>query len=262
MTVTTRRPSGPVPRSTLHVASLGALDRPRVERILRATSVFREEEVAVALELFDEAFAGRATAVGDESPADISTGSPTTGTAQAVPDYEFIGAFTADDTLVGYACYGPTPATDRTYDLYWIAVDPAAQGGGSGTLLLGEVERRLREARGRMLVVETSSRAEYDATRGFYTARGYREAARVGHFYAPGDDRVIYTKRLDGQQPPEQQEERQQPTPAEQKPERELDGRPVADGGDRPEGQMGFTQFSRFTTSSTTSPDGRGAAAQ
>ena len=181
-------------------------------------------------------------------------------------DYEFIGAFTDDDALVGYACYGPTPATDRTYDLYWIAVDPAAQGSGGGTLLLDEVERRLREARGRMLVVETSSRAEYDATRGFYTARGYREAARVGHFYAPGDDRVIYTKRLDDQQPQEEaaadarSEERREERRDEQ--ERQLDGRPIADGGDRSEGRMGFTQFSRFTTSSTTSPDGRGAAAQ
>ena len=30
--------------------------------------------------------------------------------------------------LVGFAIYGPTMATDRTYDLYWIAVDRAAQG--------------------------------------------------------------------------------------------------------------------------------------
>ena len=123
--------------------------------------------------------------------------SATPDTPRPTPDdYTFVGAFTAAGVLVGYACYGPTPATDRTYDLYWIAVDPAAQGSGGGTLLLDEVERRLRDARGRLIVVETSSRAEYDATRRFYTARGYDEAARVGHFYAPGDDRVIYTKRL------------------------------------------------------------------
>jgi GNAT superfamily N-acetyltransferase len=119
------------------------------------------------------------------------------GTTLPQPDYLFVGAFAPPDrTLVGYACYGATPATDRTYDLYWIAVDPAVQGTGAGTHLIAEVERRLEDAGARMLVIETSSRAEYEPTRRFYLARGYTEAARVGEFYAPGDDRVIYTKRL------------------------------------------------------------------
>jgi hypothetical protein len=46
------------------------------------------------------------------------------------------------------------------------------------------------------LVVETSSRSDYAPTRGFYGRRGYTEAARVREFYAPGDDRIIYTKRF------------------------------------------------------------------
>ncbi|MFL5578630.1 MAG: GNAT family N-acetyltransferase [Gemmatimonadaceae bacterium] len=193
-------------RPTLRVAPLAAGDRPRVDAILRATGVFRDDEVAVALELFDEAYGTGATERGagsvdgaSRSDALHAPHSPLEPPAQVdgAVDYTFLGAYTHEGTLLGYACYGPTPATDRTYDLYWIAVDPAAQGAGAGTVLLGAVERRLAEARARLLVVETSSRAEYDATRGFYAARGYREAARVGHFYAPGDDRVIYTKRLE-----------------------------------------------------------------
>ena len=117
-------------------------------------------------------------------------------TSDLQPAYTFLGAFAADGRLLGYACYGPTPGTDHTYDLYWIAVDPAAQGTGTGTLLLGEVERRLAAVHGRLLVIETSSRPEYAATRAFYQARAYDEAARVGSFYAPDDDRVIYTKRV------------------------------------------------------------------
>jgi ribosomal protein S18 acetylase RimI-like enzyme len=93
-------------------------------------------------------------------------------------------------------CYGATPGTDRTYDLYWIAVHPAYQGSGGGTLLLEEVERRLRHREARLLAVETSSREDYSSTRRFYQARGYSEAARIADFYAPGDDRVIYTKRF------------------------------------------------------------------
>jgi ribosomal protein S18 acetylase RimI-like enzyme len=149
----------------------GALDsrhRDRLAEILAATGAFNADEVAVALELFDETFEG----------------------------YEFLGLFADDDTLVGYACYGPTPGTNGTFDLYWIAVHPAAQGAGEGRRLLGEVERRLRGRGGRLLVGETSSRPAYAPTRRFYVARGYQEAARVADFDAPADDRVIYAKRL------------------------------------------------------------------
>jgi ribosomal protein S18 acetylase RimI-like enzyme len=111
-------------------------------------------------------------------------------------DYELLGAFDAADRLQGYACFGPTPGSDRAYDLYWIAVDPSAHGAGIGTLLLTSVERRLAERGARLLVVETSSRSDYAPTRGFYQRRGYQEAARVSGFYAPGDDRIIFTKRV------------------------------------------------------------------
>ena len=45
-----------------------------------------------------------------------------TVTPPASSDYFFLGAFTPEEELAGFACYGPTPGTDRTYDLYWIAV--------------------------------------------------------------------------------------------------------------------------------------------
>ena len=217
-------------RGALRVAPLDAGHRGRVEEILRATSVFRGEEVDVALELFDLVYAGDGKASVDGSE----------------PEYTFVGVFTDLGHLVGYACYGPTPATDRTYDLYWIAVDPAAQGSGAGTRLLAEVERRLCDARGRMLVVETSSRDEYDATRGFYAARGYQEAARVGHFYAPGDDRVIYTKRLSAVS------SRLSASEVVETPQPRVESI-VPD----PSFGLGATSLT-----STTSPDGRGAAAQ
>ena len=133
-------------------------------------------------------------------PADAGSPAPTrhdTHTAPVADDgYRFVGAFGANDELIGYACYGSTPDADRTWDLYWIAVDPAAQGAGGGTTLLSEVERRVIGLEARMLVVETSSRSDYDPTRRFYLARGYEETARVGDFYAPADDRIIFTKRF------------------------------------------------------------------
>ena len=154
----------------LRVESLRPEHRARVAEIVRATGMFSDDEIAVAVELFDE------------------------GTA--APDgYRLLGVF-AGAELLGYACYGPTPATDRTHDLYWIAVDPRAQGTGAGTRLLAAVERRLRDDAARLLVVETSGRAQYAPTRAFYLRRGYAEVARVRDFYAPGDDRIVFTKRL------------------------------------------------------------------
>lgn len=149
------------PLEPRHRAPLAAL--------LGATGVFRPAEVAVALELFDE---------GEGA------------------DYHFLGAFTPTDALAGYVCFGPTPATDSTYDLYWLAVDPAHQGVGVGTLLARALFRRLAEMQARAVVVETSSRTEYAAARALYGRLDFTEAARVRAFYAPGDDRVLYIKRL------------------------------------------------------------------
>lgn len=165
---------------------LGALQRGhrnRIREILDATSVFHDDEVAIALELFDETFAAGPA----RAPYDPGDG---------VANYEFVGSFSREGQLVGYVCYGATPGTDRVYDLYWIATHPSFQGAGVGTALIDEVERRLRQREARLLVVETSSRADYAPTRRFYEARGYISAVTVTDFYAPGDHRVIYAKRF------------------------------------------------------------------
>ncbi len=187
-------------RTAVRTSDIDASHRGRIAEILRATGVFREPEVDVALELFDETFMHPPLRTGAAEPMDATrAGAAATHETDSpfpLDGYLFLGAFTPEEKLVGYACYGATPDTDRTWDLYWIAVDPSAQGTGSGTILLSEVERRLSGLNARMLVVETSSRSDYGPTRGFYLARGYGEAARVRDFYAPADDRIIFTKRF------------------------------------------------------------------
>jgi GNAT superfamily N-acetyltransferase len=159
--------SGTLTKPTLR--NLRPADRDRIEEITRAVGVFRAEEVPVALEVFDGAAAGS-------------------------PDYLALGA-DLDGRLAGWICWGPTPCTLGTFDLYWMAVDPAAQGTGVGTALISEMEQRLAGV-ARLIVVETAGRADYSATRDFYQARGYRSAAVIPDFYAPGDDQVIYVKAL------------------------------------------------------------------
>jgi GNAT superfamily N-acetyltransferase len=163
----------------IRLGPLRPRDRARVAELLVSTRVFSDEEIAVALQLFDDC-------------VDARTGGA--GTSHA-PDYEFTGAFEGE-RLLGYACAGPTPATDGTFDLYWLAVDPAVQGKGVGRSIVRDVERQLRERGARMLLVETSSRPDYSKTRAFYARCGYTEAARIRDFYAPADDRIMLTTRL------------------------------------------------------------------
>lgn len=156
------------------VRPLAPGDRVRVEAMTRATGAFREGEVAVALEVFDAA----------------------TGCAGRVdPDYETAGAV-VDGELAGWACWGPTPGTLGTYDLYWIVVDPARQGLGLGGRLLEEMDRRVG-GRARLVLIETSGRGDYASTRSFYQRHGYRVVATIPDFYAPGDDRVTYAKSFE-----------------------------------------------------------------
>ncbi len=147
--------------------NLTARDRVRIEEITRAVGVFREDEISVALEVFD-------------------------GAAADSPDYIALGAELEGD-LCGWICWGPTPCTIGTFDLYWMAVDPALQGSGVGTALLQAMEQRLAGV-ARLIVVETAGRADYERTRAFYEARGYGAVSRIPDFYAPGDDQVVYVK--------------------------------------------------------------------
>jgi len=147
-------------------------DRRRVAQIVRATGVFRPSEVDIALEVFDGA------------------------TARPGEDYHALGAFDETDQLIGFACYGPTPGTEATWDLYWIAVDPGTHRRGVGRTLMAACERAIVDSGGRLVVVETSSRPDYGPTRAFYQALAYGATARIPDFYAPHDDLVVYTKRL------------------------------------------------------------------
>lgn len=153
-------------------ASVRAADAEAVRRIVTATGHFTPAETDVAVELVEER-RRRGLAAG----------------------YRFLFA-DVDGCPVGYACYGPVPATAASFDLYWIAVDPARQGRGVGRLLLRRCEAAVRRLGGAQLYIETSARALYDATRRFYARAGYREAARLDDFYAPGDAKIIYCKRL------------------------------------------------------------------
>ena len=152
-------------------------DRERIHDILIATARFNEEEVRCAMELVD-----------------IAIEHPERG--------EYI-VYVLDEPdsgpkrqVQGYVCYGPTPLTDGVWDLYWIAVDPKRQGQGIGQLLLRFVENEVRRQRGRMLLIETSSKGTYGPTVRFYERSGYDEITRIKDFYRIEDDKVVFCKKF------------------------------------------------------------------
>lgn len=145
-------------------------DREALVRLIASVELFSAAEKEVAVEVLDSYL---------ENPG---------------RDYFALGAFTQRNVLLGYACYGPTPCTSGTWDLYWIAVSGEARGHGIGTALMEVIERRLVQQHARLVLIETSSRADYEPTRGFYERRGYQVVARVPDFYDVGDDRVIFAR--------------------------------------------------------------------
>jgi ribosomal protein S18 acetylase RimI-like enzyme len=103
-----------------------------------------------------------------------------------------------DGEIIGFAYYAPTAMTDRGWHLYWIAVSKQTQARGVGGELLRYVEEDIRRARGRQLLIETSSLPHYELTRRFYLKHGYEQACVQPDYYADGDDMVVFRKRLFG----------------------------------------------------------------
>ena len=165
-----RARSRPAPELTLR--DLDPADRPALEALLRATGFFNPEELSVALELID----------------DRLTQGPSS-------HYRFLVGESGGD-VAGYACWGPIPGTAASADLYWIAVAPHHQGKGAGAALLAAAEAQMAGQGRTRIYVETSTRPQYEPTRSFYLACGYRLAAELPDFYAPGDGKAIFVKTV------------------------------------------------------------------
>lgn len=146
-----------------------------IHRVTAQSGVFSAEEVVCVEELWTEF---------------LRDGAQKSG-------YDF-RVFVENKRVLGYICFGPRPLTDGVFDLYWLAVDPAARGRGIGQALIHDMEQTLASQGCRIIVVETSSTPSYNAARGVYHKAGYLLEATLRDFYHPGDDLVIFTKHLNG----------------------------------------------------------------
>jgi ribosomal protein S18 acetylase RimI-like enzyme len=141
-------------------------------QLTASTSVFRPDEVEIAREALSR------------SAEDAS------------PEPEYITRVASEgDALLGYVTFGPTPLTSGTWDVHWIAVDPAQQRRGTGRRLMTHVEEEACRKGGRQVLAETS--ALYAAARHLFLSQGYRDIGSIPDFYDIGVSRVTYAKTLD-----------------------------------------------------------------
>ena len=156
----------------MEIQPIAQKHREHLAGLLGRIETFSPEEQACALELIDIAL------------------------QPSSKDYQVLVAQREDEKVIGYICYGPTPMTEGTFDLYWIASDPQVRGQGVGAALVSAMEGDLRRRGGRLIRVETSATEAYGPTRGFYKAMRYEEESRFRDFYKVGDDLIILKKKL------------------------------------------------------------------
>jgi GNAT superfamily N-acetyltransferase len=155
-----------------HIRPMTSEDKPAVMKILKATPEFTPGEVFVAEELIDYYI------------------------SDLVGSGYLILVAEVNSKVEGYICFGLTPLTEGTWDIYWMATAREKQGQGIGTALLASAEAKIKESRGRLAFIETSSKPEYEKTTRFHLSRGYELICQVPDFYAPDDDKLILQKRL------------------------------------------------------------------
>ena len=148
-------------------------DRASLLSMLIKTRSFTSAEIDVAMELIDIVLKD-----------------------QIQKDYQIYCMVDDQDQAIGYICYGPTPMTQGTFDLYWIAVDPDFQEQGVGSKLLSFLEEVVKAEGGRLILADTSTIPHYEKTQKFYLKNGFQEVARVLDYYHPGNDRITFCRRL------------------------------------------------------------------
>lgn len=148
-------------------------DKRSLTAILEGTPEFKPAEIVVAEEVID-CFLKQGLASG----------------------YRVWVAVEETDSVIGYICFGQTPLTEGTWDIYWIAVADTWRGRGVGRALVAHAEGEIRHGGGRMVLVETSSKPEYHTARMFYGHRGYLPVSVIADFYTPGDSKLTLQKLL------------------------------------------------------------------
>lgn len=115
------------------------------------------------------------------------------------PEYKEFWLTCETDHPIAVAYCAPEAMTEGTWNLLLLAVDVSHQGQGTGQAMMTYIEQKLVEKGQRILLVETSGVAEFELTRRFYLQCGYTKIASIPEYYSAGDDKVVFWKKLTGE---------------------------------------------------------------
>jgi aminoglycoside 6'-N-acetyltransferase I len=152
------------------IRRLKPADAKKVESILKKIPLFKKEDIKVAMELVN-----------------------ITASNALQTDYN-IFVYENDGMVLGYHCTGKRPLTDAVYDLYWIVTDPGHGKQGIGKSLLEHAENFVLQNNGRWMLIETSSKESYSATRNFYMRNNYSIISEINDFYSKGESLLVFGK--------------------------------------------------------------------
>ena len=163
------------PELTITIRPLISHDKEKLFSLVRQRGTFNEKEIEVAIEVIED-----------------------TLSFPEKKEYFTFCAFDSADNLAGFICFGPIPMTDGCYDLYWIAVDEKFSRHGIGKKLLNSMENFAVKEKARHIYIDTSSTLPYAAARNFYENHNFCVVSVLQDFYRPGDDKIVYLKKIGG----------------------------------------------------------------
>jgi ribosomal protein S18 acetylase RimI-like enzyme len=173
-----------VENSKLNIRLARIDDEKIVMDITEKTGFFRPVEMDIAREVFVDAALAKPACTYQSYVAEIQ-GSGARDQDSGIAD---------NRRVAGWVCFGLTPCTLGTFDIYWIVVDASLHRQGIGRALLSFAHEEIKKQQGRLMVIETSGTSKYEPTQSFYLKNGFFLAGRIPEFYAPGDDKLIYLK--------------------------------------------------------------------
>ncbi len=101
-----------------------------------------------------------------------------------------------DDQIVGAIGVTETERENGGYYLDYFAVHQDFRRQGLGSRLLRAAEEFVRSRDGRFILIDTGSTDSFRAARQFYETHGYEQVGMIPDYYAEGDHRFDYYKKL------------------------------------------------------------------
>ena len=160
------------PTPPFSIRPIGPNDTPSLVALSGSSGLFQPEELGAIQEMLDDYHATKV------------------GSGHQILTYDEGG------TLLGIAYFGPKEFTDRVWELLMIAVDADRHRQGIGSRMLHAVEDALKNANGRLLLIETSDKSSFERTRQFYRKHGYSEVAHIPDYFSDGDGKASFFKRI------------------------------------------------------------------